>query len=161
MPTTYPIHPGDRLQSRIVTVLSDSFTDVTAFDGTVYITDRDDDEQTFPMIIVRLGESQNQPVSSHVWHVTVTVQLLEDRAESQGTIAGDTRPRHDLRAENLSARLFGSWDGSKMDDDINAISNGNGVYVLKIYNQGTASMNDIDMISTEYTLTAICTATQQ
>lgn len=159
--TTYPIHPAERLQARILSVLSDSFATVTAFDGFVYVNDRDADEATMPMVVARVSESVNQPPNSDVWHVVMTLQMMEDRTEGDSLISGDDRARHELRKENLSARLFGVWDGASIAADINAISDGRGVYVLKTYGQNYTPMTDVDLLVTEYTMTFICVSTQQ
>lgn len=159
--TTYPIHPGERLQRRIMSILTDDLLPLTAFTGFTVVHDRDSDEIPMPQLVVRISETVNQPPASHVWHVTVIVQMMEDRQEADTTISGDTRPRHELRCENLSARLFGEWAGATLADDVNSISNGQGAYVLKVYGQNVASGGEVDYLSTEYTFTAICVSTQQ
>jgi hypothetical protein len=161
MPRTYPIHPGDRLQRRIVSVLSTDLLGLSAFTGFSVVNDRSGTEQDIPMLAVRVGETVNQPPASHVWHVTVTVVMVEDRQEGNLTITGDSRPRHELRTENLSARLFGAWNGSTLDQSLNAISNGQGVYVLKLYGQNVTQSGEEDTLGTEYTFTAICVSTEQ
>ncbi len=158
---TYPIHPGDRLQRRIVSVLSTDLLGLTAFTGFSVVNDRSGTEQDMPMLAARISETVNQPPNSHVWHVTVTVVMVEDRMEANTTISGDARPRHELRTENLSARLFGAWNGSTLDQSINAISNGQGVYVLKMYGANVTQAGEEDALTTEYTFTAICVSTQQ
>jgi hypothetical protein len=160
--TTYPIHPGDRLQRRIATVLTNDILSITPlFTGCQVIIDREEDEQAYPCIAVRVGETQNTPPGSHVWHVGITIHLMEDRQEANDAITGDTRPRHELRTENISARLFGIWDSVTLDEEINLISDSHGVYVLKIYNQNVAQTPETDYIGTEWSFTAICVSTQQ
>lgn len=160
--TTYPIHPGDRLQRRLATILTNDILSITPlFTGCSVVIDRTDAEQDLPVIAIRAGETQNTPPGSQVWHVGITIHLMEDRQEANDAIAGDTRPRHELRAENLSARLFGIWDGTTLDEEVNLISDGNGVHVLKIYNQNVAQTPETDYIGTEYSFTAICVASQQ
>lgn len=159
--TTYPIHPGERLQRRIMSVLTTDLLPLPLFTGFSIVHDRDGDEIPMPHIVVRIAETTNQPPASHVWHITVIVQIMEDRHEADTTISGDTRPRHELRCENLSARLFGQWNGQTLADAVNSIGNGQGVYVLKTYGQNVASGGEVDYLSTEYTFTAICVSTQQ
>ena len=159
--TTYPIHPGDRLQRRIASILTTDLVPLTSFTGFVVTNDRSDAENQIPLLVVRVGETQNTPPASHVWHVSVTVEMIEDRQEANDAISGDTRPRHELRAENLSARLFGEWDGATLREDINAISNGQGVNVLKVYGQNVTQSGETDYLSTQYSFTAICVSTQQ
>ena len=161
MTTTYPIHPGDRLQRRIVSVLTDDLLPLTAFTGFTAINDRVGTEPQFPWLAVHIGETVNHPPASQVWHVTVTVEMVEERQEANDAIAGDARPRHELRTENLSARLFGVWNGESLADSINTISNGQGVYVLKVYSQNVTQMGEQDTLATEYSFTAICVSTQQ
>jgi hypothetical protein len=161
MPTTYPIHPGDRLQRRIVSVLTDDLLPLTAFTGFSVINDRVGTEPQFPWLAVHIGETTNQPPASHVWHVAVTVEMVEERQEANDAIAGDPRPRHELRTENISARLFGIWDDVTLDEEINLISDGNGIHVLKIFSQNVAQTPETDYIGTEWSFTAICVSTQQ
>lgn len=159
--TTYPIHPAERLQARILSVLETDLGGLTAFTGCSFVNERDADETQMPMVVARISESANQPPNSHVWHVAVTLQMMEDRKESEQLISGNTRPRHEIRKENLSARLFGVWEGVSMADAVNVISDGRGVYVLKTHGQNYTPMSDIDMVVTEYSLTFVCVSTQQ
>lgn len=159
--TTYPIHPGDRLQRRVVSTIATDLIDLPAFTGFTVTNDRVATETQLPWIAVRISESVNMPPANQVWHLTVTVQMVEDRDEANETLGADTRPRHELRTENLSARLFGIWNTQSIADSINAISNGQGVYVLKTYGQNVATANDEATLGTEYTFTAICVTTQQ
>ncbi len=162
MPTTYPIHPGDRLQRRIVSILTDDILSIEAFEGFTIANERSGDEMTLPFISVQAPESQNIPPASHVWHVNVTVVMVEDRQEANTTLGADSRPRHELRTENLSARLMGKWNTETLADSINAISNGQGVYVLKIYDQNfNNASNTEDVVGVEWSFTAICVSTQQ
>jgi hypothetical protein len=159
--TTYPIHPGDRLQRRIVATLSGELSALTEFEGVTFTDDRIATEIALPVVAVHITETENTPPASHVWHVGVTVRLMEDRPEATLTITGDTRPRHELRAENLSALLFGKWDGETLADKVNAISNGQGCYVLKTYGQNVQAQNEQDTIATEYSFTCITVSTEQ
>ena len=159
--TTYPIHPAERLQARILTVLSDALDALDVFTGCSFVNERFDSEAQMPMVVVRVGECVNNPPNSHVWHVGVTVQMMEDRQEGEQLITGNTRPRHEIRKENLSARIFGIWDGETLADSINMISDGRGVYVLKTHGQNYTPMTDIDMLATEYSLTFVCVSTEQ
>lgn len=160
--TTYPIHPGDRLQRRLATILTNDILSITPlFTGCSVVIDRTDAEQDLPVIGVRVGETQNIPPGSHVYHIGITIHLMEDRQEANDAISGDARPRHELRTENISARLFGIWDGATLDEEINLISDGNGIHVLKIFNQNVAQTPETDYIGTEWSFTAICASTQQ
>lgn len=158
--TTYNIHPGDRLQRRIVKILTEDLLDLEAFDGGAVVDDRVGDEKKMPCIVVRVSESQNQPTGSALWQVTITVHLVEDRMEANKTLAGDDRPRHEIRCENLSARLFAVWDGDSLADRVNAISNGQGVYVLKAHSPNVANTGETDYLGTEYSFTMLATSTQ-
>jgi len=159
--TTYPIHPGDRLQRRIVSVLTDDLLGLDAFDGFSVVDDREPAEVALPWLAVRVTESTNTPPNSFVWHVSVVVQILEDRAEADTTIGADTRPRHELRLENLSARIQGRWNTLTLADAINAIDDGRGVHVVKTYNQQVTTANEEETLSTEFSFTMICASTEQ
>jgi hypothetical protein len=159
--TTYPIHPAERLQARILRVLEADLLDLDAFTGCSFVNERDADETSLPMVVARISESENAPLGSNLWNVTVTLQMMEDRKESEMTLAGDDRGRHEIRKENLSARIFGEWNGLTLAAAINAISDGRGVYVLKVHNNNYAPMSDIDLVVTEYSVTFLCTSTQQ
>jgi hypothetical protein len=127
----------------------------------VVVDDRVSTEQSMPCLAVRISESQNQPTGSALWQVTVTVHLMEDRAEANKTLAGDDRPRHEIRCENLSARLFAVWYEESLADSVNAISNGQGVHILKFYNQNVANTGEVDYLGTEYSFTMLAVSTQQ
>lgn len=158
--TTYNIHPGDRLQRRIVKILTDDLLNLECFEGCVVVDDRVSTEQAMPCLVVRIGESTNQPTGSALWQVTVTVHLMEDRAEANKTLAGDDRPRHEIRAENLSARLFGIWNEYSLADEVNGISNGQGVHVLKAHSPNVANTGEVDYLGTEYSFTMLAVSTQ-
>jgi len=87
---------------------------------------------------------------------------VEDRQEANTVLGADTRPRHELRAENVSARLFGQWNGLTLPAAINAIVDANSVQVLKMSgtNQANGTMSE-DEISTEYSFTLSCTSSTQ
>lgn len=159
--TTYNIHPGDRLQRRIVKILTDDLLNLECFERCVVVDDRVDTEQKMPCLAVRISESQNQPTGSALWQVTVTVHLMEDRKEANLTLAGDDRPRHEIRAENLSARLFGVWNEYSLADEVNGISNGQGVHVLKAHSPSVANTGEVDYLGTEYSFTMLVVSTQQ
>jgi hypothetical protein len=159
--TTYNIHPGDRLQRRIARILTEDLLNLEAFTGCVVVDDRVETEQAMPCLVVRISESTNQPTGSALWQVTVTVHLMEDRAEANKTLAGDDRPRHEIRAENLSARLFAVWDEESLADRVNAISNGQGVHVLKAHSPNVANTGEVDYLGTEYSFTMLAVSTEQ
>ena len=159
--TTYNIHPGDRLQRRIVKILTEDLLDLEAFEGCRVVDDRVATEQKQPMIVVRVSESENQPTGSALWQVTITVHLIEDRADANKTLAGDDRPRHEIRAEKLSARLFAVWDGDSLADRVNAISNDQGVHVLKAHSPNVANTGEVDYLGTEYSFTMLAVSTEQ
>lgn len=159
--TTYNIHPGDRLQRRIVKILTEDLLDLDAFSGCTVVDDRVDSEQQMPCLVVRIGESTNQPTGSALWQITVTVQLMEDRVEANKTLAGDDRPRHEIRCENLSARLFAVWDEESLADRVNAISNDQGVHVLKAHSPNVANTGEVDYLGTEYSFTMLAVSTEQ
>lgn len=159
--TTYNIHPGDRLQRRIARILTEDLLDLECFEGCVVVNDRVETEQSMPCLVVRISESTNQPTGSALWQVTFTVHLMEDRAEANKTLAGDDRPRHEIRAENLSARLFAVWDEESLADRVNAISNGQGVHVLKAHSPNVANTGEVDYLGTEYSFTMLAVSTQQ
>jgi hypothetical protein len=54
-------------------------------------------------------ESDEIPQAGTVWHCRLNVNMVEDRQEANLTLGADARPRHELRAENISALLFGVW----------------------------------------------------
>lgn len=162
MPTTYPIHPGDRLENRIVSVLTSDLLDLDAFTGFLIQNERSNVEATLPYIGVNIAESNNMPPRSPVWHLRVSITMVEDRADANKDIAGDDRPRHEIRAENMSARLFGKWNDETLADSINAINDNRGVYVLKVYAPLVSNMAaTLDEVTTQYNFTAICVSTQQ
>ncbi len=158
---TYPIHPGNRLQAALVSNLSDDLFGLTVFEGFTIHNDREFDEVPKPWICVHITESVQHHPSSPVWLVRVTVSMVEDRKDANDAVAGDSRPRHELRAENLSAKLFGKWNGETIQDAINSESNG--VYALKVhsFNVQNNTGENTDAMITEYSLTVICTSTEQ
>lgn len=160
MAATYPIHPGDRLQRALATVLDDSLFSIAAFTGFTAHNDREWDEVDKPFLSIQIAESQQPHPRLNVWHVRVTVVMVEDRQDANQLLAGDTRPRHELRAENVSARLFGTWAGEDIAASINAEDNG--VTVLKVYGFNVANSTQTeDDLLTEYSLTFVCTASEQ
>ena len=160
--TTFPICPSDRLQRRLITVLDDELLPLSAFTGFTLCDDRENDEVKLPFIVVRVTESDEIPQAGTVWHCRLNVNMVEDRQEANLILGGDNRPRHELRAENISALLFGVWNTTTLGQKINAISNGQGVYVLKQHsNNMTPGSSENDTLSTEYAFTIICASTQQ
>lgn len=54
--TTYPIHPAERLQARILSVLSTDLGGLTAFTGCSFVNEREADEVQMPMVVARVSE---------------------------------------------------------------------------------------------------------
>ena len=101
--TTFPICPSDRLQRRLLEVLDDELLPLSAFTGFTLCDDRENDEVKLPFIVARVTESDEIPQAGTVWHCRLNVNMVEDRQEANMTLGADSRPRHELRAENISA----------------------------------------------------------
>jgi hypothetical protein len=159
---TYPINPSDRAQRRLCAVLTQDLLPISAFTGFQVLNGREFETQQYPFISVQVTECQEVFPRINVWNVSITVAMVEDRLEGNKPLGVDIRPRHELRAENLTARLFGEWNGLSLADAINAIDDGNGVSVLKMFGAGqmNATVSE-DEISTEYSFTLTCTTTEQ
>jgi hypothetical protein len=160
--TTYPINPSERVQRRICSILTAELLPLPAFTGFVVRDERVFQQEKYPFFSVQTTENKEVFPGINVWNVSFTIAMLEDRQEANTTLGVDPRPRHELRAENVSALLFGVWDGLSLPQAINAIVDGDGVTVLKMTgtNQANGTMSE-DEISTEYSFTLSCTSTQQ
>jgi hypothetical protein len=161
--TTYPINPSERLQRRIISVLESDLLIYDAFTGFVVRNGREFTPEKYPFLSVQVTECQERPERSTVWQVTLTIAMIEDRAEANTPLAGmGTRPRHEIRNENMSARIFGVWNDLSLPDAINAIVDGAGIYVLKMHSgsQANATMSE-DEIATEYSFVMLCVSTEQ
>lgn len=160
--TTYPINPAERVQRRICSILESDLITLPEFTGFVARNGREFQQEKYPFFSVQVTENQEVFPGINVWNVNFTVAMVEDRQEANTTLGTDPRPRHELRAENASARLFGQWNGLTLPDAINAIVDGNGVQVLKMSgtNQANGTMSE-DELSTEYSFTLCCTSSQQ
>jgi len=159
---TYPINPSDRLQRRICTILTNDLISLPLFLGFSARNGREFTQEKYPFFSVQATDNQEVFPGTNAWRVGITVAMVEDREEANQTFGGDTRPRHELRAENLSARLFGVWNGLSLPDAINAINNGEDIYVVKMYakSQANGTMSE-DEISTEYSFSVVCATTEQ
>lgn len=158
----YPINPSERLQRRICSILTEDLISLPLFTGFTARNGREFTQEKYPFFSVQATESQEVPERSNVWHVSITIAMVEDREEANKTYESDTRPRHELRAENVSARLFGVWNGSSLSAAINQIENGQGIFIVKMHtnSQANGTMNE-DEIATEYSFTMVCTSKQQ
>lgn len=160
--TTLPIFPGERLQRRILQILAADFAAIPAMQGIAYRNGREAEETAMPAIVVTAVESQEIPRRGGLYHVNTTIALVEDRKEANLPITGDTRPRHELRMECLSARVLGTWNGLSLRDAVNQISDGRGIHLFKFFNGlvNDATQDDT-VITTEVGFTAIVATTQQ
>lgn len=160
--TTYPINPAERTQRRICSILESALLPLAEFTGFVVRNGREFQQEKYPFFSVQITENQEVFQGINVWNVNFTIAMVEDRQEANTVLGVDPRPRHELRAENVSALLFGVWNGLSLPDSINAIVDGNGVTVLKMTgtNQANGTMSE-DEISTEYSFTLSCTSSQQ
>lgn len=160
---TYPINPGERLQRRMISVLESDLLVYDAFTGFVMRNGREFSQEKYPFFSVQVTESQQRPERSNIWNVNITITMVEDRAEANVPLTGmGTRPRHEIRAENVSARLFGVWNGLSFPAAINAIVDGQGINVVKMHSgsQSNATMSE-DEIATEYSFVMLCVTTEQ
>lgn len=160
--TTYPINPAERTQRCICSILESDLLPLAEFTGFVVRNGREFQQEKYPFFSVQITENQEVFPGINVWNVNFTVAMVEDRQEANTVLGADTRPRHELRAENVSARLFGQWNGLTLPAAINAIVGANSVQVLKISgtNQANGTMSE-DEISTEYSFTLSCTSSTQ
>lgn len=159
---TYPINPSERLQRRICTILTADLISLPLFLGFSARNGREFTQEKYPFFSVQITENQEIFPGSNAWRIGVTVVMVEDREEANQTFGADTRPRHELRGENVTARLFGVWNNVSLPNAINAIDNGENIYVIKMYGQTQANgtMSE-DEISTEYSFNVVCTTSQQ
>jgi len=159
---TYPINPSERLQRRICSVLTADLISLPLFLGFSARNGREFTQEKYPFFSVQVTENQEIFPGSNAWRIGVTVAMGEDREEANQTVGADTRPRHELRGENVTARLFGVWNGLSLPDAINAINNTEDIYIVKMYAkaQANGTMSE-DEISTEYSFTVVCATTEQ
>jgi hypothetical protein len=157
----YSIYPGERLQRRIIDILTADLLPLPAFDGMLINSDRNAAEVTLPFITVAISQAEEVPPTSNWWTVQIMIALVEDRPQAGEVFGGGPQTRHEAIAENLTARLFGAWNGMNLMDAINSAT---GVYVQKIYarNLATGSIGeDAESLLTEIGFTCLCVANSQ
>jgi hypothetical protein len=157
----YPIYPGERLQRRIIEILTADLLPLPPFNGMVINSDRNAAEVTLPFITVAITQAEEVPPTSNWWHIQIIIALVEDRPQAGEAMGSGPQTRHEAIAENLTARLFGVWNGASLMDAINATA---GVSVQKIYarNLATGSIGeDAESLLTEIGFTCLCVANSQ
>jgi hypothetical protein len=162
--TTYPIHPRLRLLRRLKTLFTSMMDGQDAFTGVTLRDDFSDLDNMLPVIVLQAGESEEKPLRGNAWHLKVTIMLLEERVEGNTILAnGDSRTRHEWRHENISARLFGMWNGSRLPAALNAIVETQGMHVFKMYANSVIHEGNSteDMLGTAYIFTGVCASTTQ
>lgn len=159
---TYSINPSERLQRRISTVLTNDLLSLPLFTGFTTNNGREFTPTKYPFFSVQVSDCQEVFPRTNVWNVTVSIAMAEDREEANLTFGEDPRPRHELRAENVTARIYGAWNGLTLPEAINAIDDNENITVLKMYNsiQSNGTMSE-DEICMEYSFVMSCTTTEQ
>jgi hypothetical protein len=159
---TYSINPSERLQRRISTVLTNDLLSLPLFTGFTTNNGREFTPTKYPFFSVQVSDCQEVFPRTNVWNVTVSIAMAEDREEANLTFGEDPRPRHELRAENVTARIYGGWNGLTLPEGINAIDDNENITVLKMYNsiQSNGTMSE-DEICMEYSFVMSCTTTEQ
>jgi hypothetical protein len=157
--TTFPIHPGQRLLRRLKTVFTAMMSGQEAFTGVVLRDETDDDEATHPCITFAITASTEKPVKSETWQMDVTVSLVEDRVEANTVLitGGDSRPRHEWRHENISARLYGRWNLVRLPEELTAVADDWGLHAFLMWG-GECSRDNTDdgRLITHYEFTILC-----